>query len=178
MKVRTFYVSFLDKSWDKIASILIGTIFTVCALLGVYACVSSVVEFQNYYHLQNRCQTVQGSYVAYEVDHVGRYGATKRWITVGDQKYQVHVNEVDENALKTYLKSGDAITLVIDSEEETVLAISDDQRIYLSYEASKNGLKENATSGIIMGVAFIAAGIIGAYFYFIHPHRRRKWRKR
>ncbi|MBR3894638.1 MAG: hypothetical protein IKJ35_05765 [Clostridia bacterium] len=105
-----------EKGWDKIATIFIGAVFACCVLCGIYASVSAGLEFRNYDDLENKCQTVQGEYISYEVDYPGRYGATKRMITVDDRQYQVRSDELDEDALKNDLKQGDPVTLIVDSK--------------------------------------------------------------
>lgn len=176
------YVSSLDKVGDKIASIFIGIVFIWCVLSGIYASVSSIFEFRNYYNLDNRCQTIQGQYISYEVDYPGRYGATKRIITVDDQQYRILTDEFDEEALRNNLRQGEMVTIVVDPKEESVIAISDEQKIYLSYETSKNTIKQIATSAMIMGLVFISVGVISAYFYFVprkrNRYHRKRWKKR
>ena len=164
----------------------IGKIITVAlfAIMGVFAIVASAQDFLLYndFDFESRTQTVQGTYNSYEkIERIGRYGATRKQITVDNQTFLITIADFDEEAFLNEVEEGDIITLVFDAENQILLSISNQYNQYLSIEDSLVAIKNNASIALIVGVSFISISLIGTYVIIpkrIKERIKSKYRRR
>ena len=164
----------------------IGKIITVAlfAIMGVFAIVASAQDFLLYndFDFESRTQTVQGTYNSYEkIRRIGKYGSTRKQITVDNQTFLITIADFDEEAFLNEVEEGDTITLVFDAENQILLSISNQYNQYLSIEDSLVAIKNNASVALIVGVSFISISLIGTYLIIpkrIKQRIKSKYRRR
>ena len=157
-------------------------IVALCVIIGLFAIVASIRDFLLYSdgNIESRTQTVQGGYNSYEnIRRTGKYGATRKEITVDNQTYRIiTIADFDEESFLNNVEAGDFITLVIDFEDQIILSVADQNNHYLSLDSSLKAIKMNASIGIIVGLSFLSMSLIGVYLMIFKKNKYKRKRKR